>query len=39
VTAGSARAMAEIAARHIISVLDGNPPDSRSLARATDLAV
>ncbi|WP_420024273.1 hydroxyacid dehydrogenase (plasmid) [Cereibacter azotoformans] len=38
VTAGSSRAMAEIAARHIISVLDGNPPDERALARPADLA-
>lgn len=38
VTAGSARSMAEIAARHIISVLDGNPPDERSLARPSELA-
>jgi len=38
VTAGSARAMAEIAARHIISVLDGNAPDERSLARPSELA-
>ncbi|MEH6772695.1 MAG: hydroxyacid dehydrogenase [Cereibacter changlensis] len=38
VTAGSARSMAEIAARHIISVLDGNPPDQRSLALASELS-
>lgn len=38
VTAGSARSMADIAARHIISVLDGNPPDERSLARPSELA-
>lgn len=38
VTAGSTRSMAEIAARHIISVLDGNPPDERSLARPDELA-
>lgn len=38
VTHGSARSMAEIAARHIISVLDGNPPDERSVAHPSDLA-
>lgn len=38
VTAGSARSMAEIAARHIISVLDGNAPDPRSLARPSELS-
>lgn len=38
VTNGSARSMAEIAARHIISVLDGNPPDARSLALASELS-
>lgn len=38
VTQGSACSMAEIAARHIISVLDGNPPDERSLARASELS-
>ena len=38
VTHGSARSMAEIAARHIISVLDGNPPDARSVAHPADLA-
>ncbi|WP_182086297.1 hydroxyacid dehydrogenase [Aureimonas sp. ME7] len=32
VTAGSARAMAEIAARHIIDVLDGKAPDAASLS-------
>ena len=39
VTAGSSRAMAEIAARHIISVLNGDPPDERSLARPSELAL
>ncbi|CAM3252363.1 hydroxyacid dehydrogenase [Paracoccus nototheniae] len=38
VTHGSAEAMAGIAARHIISVLDGNPPDDRSLARPSQLS-
>lgn len=38
VTKGSAIQMAEIAARHIISVLDGNPPDPRSLARVAELS-
>lgn len=38
VTSGSVRSMAEIAARHIISVLDGNPPDERSLARVSELS-
>ena len=38
VTQGSAGAMAEIAAQHVISVLNGNAPDSRSLARLTELA-
>ena len=38
VTAGSAVTMAETAARHIISVLDGNPPDARSLALPASLA-
>ena len=38
VTAGSAKAMAEIAARHVIAVLDGEAPDEGSLARLTELA-
>lgn len=38
VTRGSAIQMAETAARHIISVLDGNPPDPRSIAHATELS-
>lgn len=38
VTKGSAIQMAEIAARHIISVLDGNPPDQRSIALASELS-
>lgn len=38
VTYGSADAMAVIAARHIISVLDGNPPDQRSIATPTELS-
>ncbi|MBB3977714.1 D-3-phosphoglycerate dehydrogenase [Rhizobium azooxidifex] len=38
VTYGSAEAMAVIAARHIISVLDGNAPDERSIARPTELS-
>lgn len=38
VTAGSAKAMAEIAARHVIAVLDGEEPDAGSLARLTELA-
>jgi D-3-phosphoglycerate dehydrogenase len=38
VTHGSATAMAEIAAQHVISVLDGHAPDSRSLARPMELA-
>ncbi|WLS11110.1 hydroxyacid dehydrogenase (plasmid) [Shinella sumterensis] len=38
VTYGSADAMAVIAARHIISILDGNPPDQRSIATPTELS-
>ncbi|WLS05892.1 hydroxyacid dehydrogenase [Shinella oryzae] len=38
VTYGSADAMAVIAAQHIISVLDGNPPDQRSIATPTELS-
>lgn len=38
VTAGSAKTMAETAARHIIQVLDGHAPDERSLARPDSLA-
>lgn len=38
VTYGSADAMAVIAAQHIISVLDGNPPDEGSIARPTELS-
>ena len=38
VTEGSAVQMAETAARHIISVLDGAPADERSLARVADLS-
>jgi D-3-phosphoglycerate dehydrogenase len=38
VTQGSARAMAEIAARHIISVLDGHPPDAKSIASPAALS-
>ncbi|WP_336743912.1 hydroxyacid dehydrogenase [Aureimonas altamirensis] len=38
VTKGSAITMAETAARHIISVLDGHPPDARSLALPATLA-
>ncbi len=38
VTYGSADAMAVIAAQHIISVLDGNAPDERSIARPTELS-
>lgn len=38
VTKGSARTMAETAARHIIHVLDGNPPDEKSLAHPDNLA-
>lgn len=38
VTAGSAKTMAEIAARHVIAVLDGEEPDSASLARLAELA-
>lgn len=38
VTAGSARNMALIAARHIIGVLDGEAPDERSLARPAELS-
>ena len=38
VTQGSAESMAGIAARHIISVLDGNPPDEHSLARPSELS-
>lgn len=38
VTAGSARTMAEIAARHVIAVLDGEEPDAASLARLAELA-
>lgn len=38
VTTGSARAMAEIAARHIIDVLDGKAPDAASLSHPDTLA-
>lgn len=38
VTKGSAIQMAETAARHIISVLDGNPPDQHSIALASELS-
>lgn len=38
VTKGSAIQMAETAARHIISVLDGNPPDPRSIAHVSELS-
>ncbi|MGH6762532.1 MAG: hydroxyacid dehydrogenase [Phyllobacterium sp.] len=38
VTKGSAIQMAETAARHIISVLDGNPPDTRSIALVSELS-
>lgn len=38
VTKGSAIQMAETAARHIISVLDGSPPDQRSIALASELS-
>lgn len=38
-TVGAADAMAVIAAEHIVSVLDGNPPDARSLANPHDLGV
>ncbi|BDA86585.1 2-hydroxyacid dehydrogenase [Aureimonas sp. SA4125] len=38
VTTGSARSMAEIAARHIIDVLDGKAPDEASLSHADTLA-
>lgn len=38
VTAGSAKTMAEIAARHVIAVLDGEEPDTASLARLAELA-
>jgi D-3-phosphoglycerate dehydrogenase len=38
VTAGSAKTMAEIAARHVIAVLDGAEPDTASLARLAELA-
>jgi D-3-phosphoglycerate dehydrogenase len=38
VTKGSAVQMAETAARHIISVLDGNAPDQRSLALTSELS-
>lgn len=38
VTRGSAIQMAETAANHIISVLNGNPPDPRSLALASELS-
>jgi D-3-phosphoglycerate dehydrogenase len=39
VTYGSADAMAVIAAQHIISILDGNEPDERSVARPTELSI
>lgn len=39
VTYGSADAMAVIAAQHIISILDGNAPDERSVARPTELSI
>jgi D-3-phosphoglycerate dehydrogenase len=38
VTHGAAKAMAEIAARHIIAVLGGEEPDPRSLALPAELA-
>ncbi|HEV7260397.1 MAG TPA: hydroxyacid dehydrogenase [Bosea sp. (in: a-proteobacteria)] len=38
VTAGSAKSMAEIAARHVIAVLDGEKPDAGSLAKLAELA-
>jgi D-3-phosphoglycerate dehydrogenase len=38
VTKGSAIQMAETAAHHIISVLNGNPPDPRSIALASELS-
>ena len=38
VTHGSADAMAVIAAQHIISVLDGNAPDERSIALPKELS-
>ena len=38
VTKGSAIQMAETAAKHIISVLNGNPPDPRSIALASELS-
>lgn len=38
VTKGSAIQMAEIAAHHIISILDGNLPDPRSIAHASELS-
>jgi D-3-phosphoglycerate dehydrogenase len=38
-TPGASMAMAEIAARHIICVLDGNAPDQRSLANVSALAL
>jgi D-3-phosphoglycerate dehydrogenase len=38
VTKGSAIQMAETAARHIISVLDGAPADERSLAKVAELS-
>lgn len=38
VTKGSAIQMAETAANHIISVLNGNPPDARSIALASELS-
>lgn len=38
VTNASATQMAETAAHHIISVLDGNPPDPRSIAYASELS-
>jgi len=37
-TPGASESMGDIAARHIISVLDGNPPDEKSLATADALA-
>lgn len=39
VTHGSSKAMAEIAARHIISVLNGNAPDAFSLATPQSLGL
>jgi len=38
ITKGSAIQMAETAANHIISVLNGNPPDPRSIALASELS-